>query len=75
VNKAGTITYHWDRSDNSSGSTETLTFSGADTKTVTTTWTYGAKPNTYHDWERIYVDDPNHQAFPKINVTLKCTGP
>ena len=75
VNKAGTVTYHWDRSDSSSSSSETLTFSGAGTKTVTTTWNYGAKPNTYHDWERIYIDDPNHQAFPKVNITLKCTGP
>ena len=75
VNKAGTITYHWDRSDGTSGSSTDLDFSAAGTKTVTDSWkdSTWVAGNTYHLWERIYIEDPNHQSFPKVNVTLKCT--
>ncbi len=72
VNKAGTISYHWDRSDGASMDPIDLEFSSAGTKTVETTWKLGSAPDTSHVWERIYIDDPNHQAFPKVNVTLKC---
>jgi hypothetical protein len=70
VNKAGTITFHWDRSDGSSTSTDTLTFSAAGTKSVTDTWKITATGN---GWERIYIDDPNHQAFPKVNFKMTCS--
>jgi hypothetical protein len=72
VNKGGTITYHWDRSDGTSGSSTDLDFSSAGSQTVTDTWSLGAASNTYNIWERIYIDDPNHQAFPKVTAKLKC---
>ncbi len=72
ANKAGTVTFHWDRSDGATMDPIDLDFSAAGTKTVETTWKLGAAPNTVHVWERIYIDEPNHQAFPKVNVTLKC---
>jgi len=41
VNKAGTVKYKWVRSDGGIGSTQTLTFSKAGTKPVTTSWLRG----------------------------------
>jgi len=72
VSKAGTVTYHWDRSDGATMDPIDLDFSSAGTQTVTETWSIGAAPSTVHVWERIYIDEPNHQSFPKVNVTLKC---
>lgn len=65
VNQAGDVTYHWIRSDGSTSSTDTLTFSDAGTQTVTDTW----NDATISGWEQIYIDDPNHQAFPKVKFT------
>ena len=36
---AGTVTYRWTRSDGATGPTSTLTFTGAGSQTVSTTWT------------------------------------
>jgi hypothetical protein len=72
VNKAGTVTYHWDKSDGTSGSSTDLDFSSAGSQTVTDTWSLGSASHTYSIWERIYIDDPNHQAFPKVTAKLKC---
>ncbi len=76
ANKAGTVTFHWVRNDgNSTDTTDTvdLDFSSAGTKTVTDTWSLGSAGHTYSSIsDRIYIDEPNHQAFPKVNVTLKC---
>ncbi len=75
VNRSGTITYHWDRfdgTDNSSSSKEKLEFSSAGTKTVDDTMSVSSIADTTKVWERIYIDEPNHQAFSKLTVTLKC---
>jgi hypothetical protein len=69
---AGTVTYYWKRSDGSHSSSETLSFSGSDTKTVTITWDLGVAGTTYNEWERVYIDNPNHQDFPKVNIKLTC---
>jgi hypothetical protein len=73
VNKAGTITYHWDRSDGTSGDSKDLVFTEAGTATVTDTWKEDSTwvaTNTFNPWERIYIDDPNHQSFPKAKAKL-----
>jgi hypothetical protein len=72
VNKAGTVSYHWDRSDGASMDPIDLVFSSSGTKTVTETWSLGSAAHTYSIWERIYIDEPNHQAFPKVTAKLKC---
>jgi len=69
VNKKGTVNYHWARSDGSSGSTETLEFTDAGTHTVTDSWDITA-PNS--GWERIYIEDPNNQYFPKVTFKMTC---
>jgi hypothetical protein len=72
TNGPGTVTYHWTRSDSSSGATQSLVFGAAGTQTVSSSWTYGAAATTYDDWEKIYIDNPNHQFFAPLNFHLAC---
>jgi hypothetical protein len=66
---SGKVIYHWVRSDGASGSSNSLTFTGPGTKTVTTTWALSA---SYTGWEAVFIDTPNHQQFSKINIKLTC---
>ena len=71
TNGAGTVTYYWTRSDGAHGPTETLVFDAAGTKTVTTSWNLSA---SYSGWEKLYIDEPNHQLFSgTTNFELFCT--
>ena len=73
VTDEGKVTYHWERSDGASSSEETVKFTEAGKKTVITSWNFGGAGNTYTDyWIRLYVDEPNHQYFPKAVFTLNC---
>lgn len=73
TNDAGTVTYKWERSDNASAPVQSLTFASAGTKTVTTTWSRWFNPgDNATGWERIYIDDPNHQSFSKAEFTVTC---
>ena len=73
TNAAGTVTYRWERSDNASGSEQSLTYTSAGTKTVTTTWSRWFNPgDNATGWERIYVNNPNHQAFSEANFSVTC---
>src|SRR5271157_788432 len=66
---AGTVTYHWVRSDGSTGPSGSLTFTGPGTQTITTSWQLSA---SYTGWEAVFIDNPNHQQFSKINIQLTC---
>ena len=73
VTGEGKVTYHWERSDGGSSAEKSLEFDEAGTKTVSTTWEFGGAGNTYNNyWIRLYVNDPNHQYFPKAVFTLNC---
>lgn len=73
TNGAGTVTYKWERSDNASAAEQSLTFASAGTKTVTTTWSRWFNPgDSATGWERIYINNPNHQAFPAANFSVTC---
>lgn len=73
TNGAGTVTYYWARSDNASAPTQSLTFGSAGTQTVTTTWDRWFNPGDNESgWERIYVDNPNHQFFSKATFSVAC---
>ena len=66
TNGAGSVTYHWIRSD---GATDTAThpalvFSSAGTQSVSTNW-YVSAHNSF--WMDIYIDSPNHQQFGRAN--------
>jgi hypothetical protein len=72
ANGPGTVTYKWERSDNASSSEDTVTFSEAGTKTVTTTWTFGGSGNVGTSWERLHVTDPNDIKSSKAEVQYTC---
>jgi len=68
TNGAGSVTYHWIRSD---GATDTAThpalvFSSAGTQSVSTNWYVSAHGSF---WMDIYIDSPNHQQFGRANFT------
>ena len=70
TNKAGTVSYHWEYSDSTSSSVQTLTFSSAGTKTVSGTWDIGT---TGDYWVKLYIDEPNHQLFGTLDLSMTCT--
>jgi hypothetical protein len=73
TSKAGVVTYQWQRSDGATGETKSLEFTEGGTKSVTTTWELGAAGSgTMTGWEQIYIDNPNHQLFPKAQFSFEC---
>ncbi len=68
TNGAGSVTYHWVRSDGGidSVSHPAVVFASAGTQSVNTTWSASA-PGTY--WIDIYIDTPNNQQFGRANFT------
>ncbi len=70
ANGAGTVTYYLAFSNGSSTSTQTLTFSGAGSKTITGSWELNASGD---HWIKLYIDQPNHQWFGPLNLSLTCT--
>ena len=75
TNDAGSVTFHWTRSDGSSASTQTLNFSSAGTISVKYDWALGSVWNGTTSWVGIYIDDPNHQDFGHKSFTTACTSP
>lgn len=69
---AGTVTYYWEFSDGTKQPEQTLVFTDASQKTVTTTWTVGAPGQTVNGYAKIYVNNPNHQYFSAANFTVTC---
>lgn len=73
TNAAGTVTYKWERSDNANAPEQSLTFASAGTKTVTTSWSRWFNPgDNATGWQRIYINEPNHQAFSEANFSVAC---
>ena len=70
TNKAGTVSYHWVYSDGTTSAVQTLTYSSAGTKTVSGTWSLGT---TGDYWVKLYIDEPNHQLFGTLDLSLTCT--
>lgn len=68
ANGAGSVTYHWVRSD---GATDTavhppVVYAAAGSQSVSTTWSASA-PGTF--WIDIYIDTPNPQQFGRASFT------
>jgi len=70
TNAAGTVTYYFTFSDGSSTATKSIIFDSDDTDTVSGTWSLGSSGDY---WVKIYIDNPNHQLFGPLNLTLTCT--
>ena len=70
VNKAGTVKYHFVRSDGSTSDIKTLTFSAGGSQTITDS--YSASASGY---DTVYIDDPNHQSIGSASYSLTCSAP
>jgi hypothetical protein len=75
ANGAGTVTYHWIRSDGGSTSTYSLTYGSAGTQSTNYDWALPHVWNGTTEWVGIYVDSPNHQGFGHLSFTTACTSP
>jgi len=72
VNKAGTVQYHWEFSDSTNSPVASVTYTEAGTKSIEYVLTIKKDPGSYTGWGVVYIDDPNHQEFGKVNYTLTC---
>lgn len=70
VNKAGTVKYHFVRSDGSTSDIKTLTFTAGGSQAITDS--YSASVSGY---DTVYIDDPNHQSIGSAAYSLTCTAP
>ena len=64
ANKAGTVNYHWVRSDSASAPNQSVTFGAAGTKQITTEWTTSWSGL----WLKLYIDSPNDEQFGTANL-------
>jgi hypothetical protein len=71
ANRSGTVKFHFNRSTGSNSGTYTLTYSSAASQNVSETLTIKSS-GSY--WDRIYIDDPNHQYFGKASFKVTCTN-
>jgi hypothetical protein len=75
TNGAGTVTYHWTRSDGSTAATATSSFGSAGTQSINYDWALGSANAGGTYWVGIYIDSPNHQDFGHKEFTTVCTSP
>jgi len=69
ANGPGTVTYRWERSDNTTVTApETITFAAAGSQTVTNLWTRGEGTG----WQRLHVLTPNDVVSSQIDFTMTC---
>ncbi len=69
--REGNVTYFWERSDSSKTPLQSVEFSEAGTKTVTSTFEV---TSSFDGWIRIYIDNPNHQTFPQFSLKANCSS-
>jgi hypothetical protein len=70
-----TVKYQWKRIDGATAPVNTLVFSKAATKKVTTYWQLGGAGKTYTKfWEALSIKAPNTMMSNKAYFNLKCTG-
>lgn len=76
ANGPGTVKYHWIFSNGTNTSVVTLNYATAGPNMETMTWTLGASgalpANPYSGWARVYIDEPNHQAFSQQAFLMGC---
>ncbi len=71
--RPGTVTYHWERSDGSSGTNQTVTFaSGEMSKPVSVTWSFGSGGTSGSRWEKLVVTSPNAITSNQSTVNYNC---
>lgn len=70
ANGAGTVTYYFTFSDGTTGAAKSMTYDSAGSKTLTGSWQLSTGGDY---WVKIYIDQPNHQTFGPLNLSLTCT--
>lgn len=68
----GKVTYYWQRSDGYESQEKSIEFDSADEISINHSWQIGSSGNSYTEWARIYINEPNHQFFNKANLELDC---
>jgi len=69
TNSAGTVTYYWTRSDGTSSPQQSLAFTAAGTQSDAYDWNLETSGDY---WVKLYINNPNHQYFAPLNITLAC---
>lgn len=67
VNRAGTVKYHFVRSDGSVSSVKTLTFTAGGSQAITDSYSASATGS-----DAVYIDEPNHQLMGSAPYTITC---
>ncbi len=73
TNGPGQVTYRWLFSNGHKTAANPIIFNAAGTKTVTYNWTLGEDGDAFNGSAQIYIDEPNHQKFDEVDLTLYCT--
>ncbi|MBN2462550.1 MAG: hypothetical protein JXB43_02995 [Dehalococcoidia bacterium] len=69
ANGPGTVTYRWERSDNTTATApESITFTAAGSQVVTNLWTRGEGTG----WQRLHVLTPNDAVSSQIDFVMTC---
>lgn len=72
TNGAGSVTYHWQRSDGSQSPSGTLTYTGTGYQTVSDIWSLGTSDTVISGWDEVVIDQPTLQSFSPVNFSLTC---
>lgn len=70
VNKAGTVKYHFVRSDGSSSEIKTLTFTAGGSQAISDSF-----QTSTTGYDTVYIDEPNHQSLGSAPYTITCNVP
>jgi len=71
VNGPGTVTYRWEGSDGGLEPIHSISFAGAGSQTVSTSWQLAA---TGSYWERVHVFTPNEAISNPASFSLSCAS-
>jgi hypothetical protein len=69
ANAAGTASYRWERSDQTTGQAQSVIFGSAGTQQVTDQWDVAASGAP---WERLRVTAPNELLSNQVPITVTC---
>ncbi len=65
----GSVTYYLESSDGQTTSLREVNFSKAETVSVSRTMKFD---KDFQGWVKVYIDNPNHQYFGRVNLKLDC---
>ena len=72
INGPGSVSYRWERSDGTSGSTQTINFTGSGTQTVNDNWTISSTTG-FTGWEKLHILSPNDLSSNQGVFVITCS--